>query len=124
MREFKLRQVVKMIVIALGLVWLWICLMGATGLGVDLSGQITGEEWLGAAAADKLAYCQKAYRSFRNSPSQSYIISSNVQALTPESFCSRLDQFYAYELNLDIPLNQASGIAPLLFADQPSLSTR
>lgn len=93
--------------------------MGASSLAADLVGQMTGETWLQAAPADKMAYCQKAYRAFRHAPSQSYIISSNVQALTPTTFCKRLDQFYAFDLNVDIPLNQAAGIAPLLFADQP-----
>lgn len=77
-----------------------------------------GEEWLQATAPAKQVYCEKAYRAFRGSASQSYIISSNVQSLTPSGLCQRLDQFYSYEINLDTPLESASGIAPLLFADQ------
>lgn len=84
-----------------------------------ITGSMMGEDWRSADEADKQRYCEKAYRSFRSSPSQSYIISSNVQALTPAGFCKRLDQFYSYEINEEIPLNSASGIAPLLFADHP-----
>lgn len=84
-----------------------------------ITGNMVGEDWRAAKDADKQRYCEKAYRSFRASPSQSYIISSNVQALTPENFCKRLDQFYSYEINEEIPLSSAAGIAPLLFSDQP-----
>lgn len=84
-----------------------------------ITGTMIGEDWRAADPVDKQRYCERAYRSFRASPSQSYIISSNVQALTPEGFCKRLDQFYAYEINEEIPLNSAAGIAPLLFSDHP-----
>ncbi len=84
-----------------------------------ISGTMIGEDWRIADPVDKQRYCERAYRSFRSSPSQSYIISSNVQALTPEGFCKRLDQFYSYEINEEIPLNSAVGIAPLLFSDHP-----
>lgn len=84
-----------------------------------ITGTMIGEDWRSADQSDKQRYCERAYRAFRSSPSQSYIISSNVQALTPEGFCKRLDQFYSYEINEEIPLNSASGIAPLLFSDHP-----
>jgi len=84
-----------------------------------ITGAMIGEDWRAAEDSDKQRYCERAYRAFRSSPSQSYIISSNVQALTPEGFCKRLDQFYSYEINEEIPLNSASGIAPLLFSDHP-----
>ncbi len=119
MKSRMLRRWSKAILVLLGVGSLWICLMGAAKPMSPLSGQTSGEQWLVTPQELKLAYCQSAYRSFRNSPSQSYIISSNVQALTPESFCKRLDQFYSYDINMEIPLGQASGIAPLLFSDQP-----
>ncbi len=84
-----------------------------------LSGKLTGPEWRQADPEAKQAFCRKAFQAFRASPAQSYIISSNVQALTPEGLCQRLDQFYQYAIHDEIPLNQAANIAPLLFSDQP-----
>jgi hypothetical protein len=84
-----------------------------------LSGKLTGPEWRQADPEAKQAFCRKAFQAFRASPAQSYIISSNVQALTPEGLCERLDQFYQYAIHDEIPLNQAANIAPLLFSDQP-----
>ncbi len=84
-----------------------------------LSGKLTGPEWRQADPEAKQAFCRKAFQAFRASPAQSYIISSNVQALTPEGLCQRLDQFYQYPIHDEIPLNQAANIAPLLFSDQP-----
>ncbi len=87
--------------------------------GPTLSGKLTGPEWLQADPEAKQAFCRKAFQTFRASPSQSYIISSNVQSLTPEGLCQRLDQFYQYAINDEIPINQAANIAPLLFSDLP-----
>jgi hypothetical protein len=87
--------------------------------GPTLSGKLTGPEWRQADPEDKQDFCRKAFQAFRASPSQSYIISSNVQALTPEGLCRRLDQFYQYAVNDEIPINQAANIAPLLFSDLP-----
>jgi hypothetical protein len=84
-----------------------------------LRGESTSLDWSNASAEDKLAYCRKAYKAFRASPSQSYIISSNVQALEPEGFCHRLDQFYSFDIHADTRLDGAAAIAPLLFADLP-----
>ncbi|MGY2794504.1 hypothetical protein ACVWVQ_001570 [Thermostichus sp. MS-CIW-36] len=84
-----------------------------------LSGKLTGPEWRQADPEAKQDFCRKAFQAFRASPSQSYIISSNVQALTPEGLCRRLDQFYQYAVNDEIPINQAANIAPLLFSDLP-----
>lgn len=101
------------------------CFVLTTGLpvlaaaGPTLSGKLTGPEWLQADPEAKQAFCRKALQTFRASPSQSYIVSSNVQALTPEGLCRRLDQFYQYTINEDIPINQAANIAPLLFSDLP-----
>ncbi|MEN9260207.1 MAG: hypothetical protein Q6L60_04525 [Thermostichus sp. HHBFW_bins_43] len=92
-------------------------LLAATG--PTLSGKLTGPEWLQADPEAKQAFCRKAFQTFRASPSQSYIISSNVQSLTPEGLCQRLDQFYQYPINDEIPINQAANIAPLLFSDLP-----
>ncbi len=91
----------------------------AAATGPVLSGKLTGPEWLQADPEAKQAFCRKAFQAFRASPAQSYIISSNVQALTPEGLCQRLDQFYQYPVNAEIPLNQAANIAPLLFSDLP-----
>lgn len=82
-----------------------------------LSSQATAETWNSAPAAEKLTYCNKAYQSFRSAPSQSYIISSNVQAMTPETFCDKLDRFYSFDIHEDTTLAEAAAIAPLLFAD-------
>ncbi|MCF2972489.1 hypothetical protein L1047_14935 [Synechococcus sp. Nb3U1] len=87
--------------------------------GPTLSGKLTGPEWLQVDPEAKQAFCRKAFQTFRASPAQSYIISSNVQALTPEGLCQRLDQFYQYAINDEIPINQAANIAPLLFSDLP-----
>lgn len=87
--------------------------------GPTLSGKLTGPEWRQADPEAKQDFCRKAFQAFRASPSQSYIISSNVQALTPEGLCRRLDQFYQYAVNDEIPINQAANIAPLLFSDLP-----
>lgn len=87
--------------------------------GPTLSGKLTGSEWRQADPEAKQDFCRKAFQAFRASPSQSYIISSNVQALTPEGLCRRLDQFYQYAVNDEIPINQAANIAPLLFSDLP-----
>lgn len=101
------------------------CLILGTGLpleaatGPTLSGKLTGPEWRQADPEAKQDFCRKAFQAFRASPSQSYIISSNVQALTPEGLCRRLDQFYQYAVNDEIPINQAANIAPLLFSDLP-----
>ncbi|WP_457465844.1 hypothetical protein [Thermostichus sp. MS-CIW-37] len=87
--------------------------------GPTLSGKLTGPEWRQADPEAKQDFCRKAFQAFRASPSQSYIISSNVQALTSEGLCRRLDQFYQYAVNDEIPINQAANIAPLLFSDLP-----
>jgi hypothetical protein len=84
-----------------------------------LSGSITGEDWLRAIPDSKIAFCNEAYSAFRASPSQSYIISSNVQSLTPSGLCDRIDQYFSIEENLDSRLGTAAAIAPLLFADTP-----
>ncbi|MEE3716215.1 hypothetical protein V2H45_05590 [Tumidithrix elongata RA019] len=84
-----------------------------------LSGTIRGDAWLEAAPESKLAYCQEAFIAFRGSPSQSYIISHNVQSLTPEGLCDRIDQYFSLEDNLDTRLGSAAAIAPILFADTP-----
>lgn len=82
-----------------------------------LSSQATAATWNSAPEAEKLAFCTKAYQSFRSAPAQSYIISSNVQAMTPETFCDKLDRFYGFELHEDTTLAEAAALAPLLFAD-------
>ena len=84
---------------------------------LDLVGDSYGEQWLEAAPTEKLQYCRSAFTAFRSAPSTSYVISSNVQDISPEGFCTRLDQFYSFDVNLDTPLSEAAAIAPLLFAD-------
>jgi hypothetical protein len=84
-----------------------------------LSGIIKGEAWLAASAESKNAFCNEAFAAFRGSPSQSYIISSNVQSLTPAGLCDRMDQYFSIEENLDVRIGAAAAIAPLLFADTP-----
>lgn len=113
-------------VLKAGFVLLFIAGLGlASGLPMlaatapTLSGKLTGPEWLQADPEAKQAFCRRAFQTFRASPSQSYIISSNVQSLTPEGLCRRLDQFYQYPVNDEIPINQAANIAPLLFSDLP-----
>jgi hypothetical protein len=84
-----------------------------------LSGTIRGEAWLEAAPESKIAYCNEAFIAFRGSPSQSYTISHNIQSLTPEGLCDRIDQYFSLEDNLDTRLGSAAAIAPILFADTP-----
>ena len=89
----------------------------ATAAELTLDGDIYGESWRAATPSEKLEYCRYAFSAFRSAPSTSYVISSNVQDISPEGFCTRLDQFYGFEVNLDTPLSEAAAIAPLLFAD-------
>ncbi|MEN9252903.1 MAG: hypothetical protein Q6K99_05740 [Thermostichales cyanobacterium BF4_bins_65] len=96
---------------------LW--MLGIPVWGQPLLGRADGSAWQRATAAERLSYCEKAFLAFRSSPSQSYITSAHVQALNPEAFCQRLDQFYSYELNQDTTLDEAAALAPLLFADLP-----
>lgn len=84
-----------------------------------LKGNEHGSIWQESAPEVKLAYCQRAFAAFRGSPSQSYIISSNVQSLTPVGLCDRIDQYFSLEENIDSRLSAAAAIAPLLFADTP-----
>jgi hypothetical protein len=85
----------------------------------SLSGNSLGYTWLETSPANKLAYCDRAFAAFRGSPAQSYIISSNVQSLTPAGLCDRIDQFFSLEENLETRIAEAAAIAPLLFADTP-----
>ncbi len=84
-----------------------------------LNGNMRGQEWLETIADTKLAYCNAAFAAFRGSPSQSYIISANVQSLTPKGLCDRIDQYFSIDDNLETRLNSAAAIAPILFADTP-----
>lgn len=107
----------------LGLAICLLCLLGSlfapavAAVELVLDGDSYGESWLAAAPAEKVEYCRYAFSAFRSAPSTSYVISSNVQDISPEGFCTRLDQFYGFEVNLDTPLSEAAAIAPLLFAD-------
>ncbi|MEM9569129.1 MAG: hypothetical protein AAF974_12570 [Cyanobacteria bacterium P01_E01_bin.34] len=98
---------------------LLVLLFAPTAMAAELvlDGDSYGESWRAAAPAEKLEYCRYAFSAFRSAPSTSYVISSNVQDISPEGFCTRLDQFYGFEVNLDTPLSEAAAIAPLLFAD-------
>jgi hypothetical protein len=84
-----------------------------------LDGNINGEAWLSAMPESRIAFCHEANAAFRGSPSQSYIISWNVQSLTPAGLCDRIDQYYAQEETLDTRISAAAAIAPLLYADIP-----
>ncbi|MDX2254352.1 MAG: hypothetical protein NW214_02445 [Pseudanabaenaceae cyanobacterium bins.39] len=84
-----------------------------------LSGSMHGQDWLQAATESKQAYCEEAFAVFRGSAAQSYIISHNIQSLTPEGLCDRIDQYYSLEEYLDDRLGSAAAIAPVLFADTP-----
>ncbi len=85
-----------------------------------LSGSKLGSDWLEAAPESKTAYCAEAISAFRASAAQSYIVSAGVQSLNPESFCYRLDQYFAIEENQLQRLESAAAIAPILFADTPN----
>jgi len=84
-----------------------------------LSGNIHGTEWLKAAPESKQAYCEEAFAIFRGSAAQSYIISHNIQSLSPQGLCDRIDQYYSLEEYIDDRLGSAAAIAPVLFADTP-----
>jgi hypothetical protein len=84
-----------------------------------LSGNMHGSDWLVASSESKLAYCQEAFAAFRGSAAQSYIISHNIQSLTPQGLCDRMDQYYSLEEYADDRLGSAAAIAPILFADTP-----
>ncbi len=83
----------------------------------QLGGNLTGYEWQKANRDSRIAYCESALAAFRGSAAQSYIISHNVQSLSPSGLCRRMDQFYSLEENLETRLGQAAALAPLLFAD-------
>jgi len=84
-----------------------------------LSGNMHGADWLAASSDSKQAYCQEAFAAFRGSPAQSYIISQNIQSLSPSGLCDRMNQYYSLEEYLDERLGSAAAIAPILFADTP-----
>ena len=84
-----------------------------------LSGNMLGSDWMAASNDSKQAYCEEAFAAFRGSAVQSYIISHNVQSLSPEGLCDRMDQFYSLEEYADDRLGSAAAIAPILFADTP-----
>jgi hypothetical protein len=84
-----------------------------------LSGNIHGTEWLKASPESKQAYCEEAFAVFRGSAAQSYIISHNIQSLSPQGLCDRIDQYYSLEEYVDDRLGSAAAIAPVLFADTP-----
>ncbi|MFN5838956.1 MAG: hypothetical protein ACK47J_20120 [Pseudanabaena sp.] len=84
-----------------------------------LSGNMHGSDWIAASRDSKQAYCEEAFAAFRGSAAQSYIISHNIQSLSPEGLCDRMDQYYSLEEYLDDRLGSAAAIAPILFADTP-----
>lgn len=84
-----------------------------------LSGNMHGSDWRVASSDSKQAYCQEAFAAFRGSAAQSYIISHNIQSLSPEGLCDRMDQYYSLEEYEDDRLGSAAAIAPILFADTP-----
>ena len=113
------RRMAIALVLVLGLSSMLCSSYPSTTLAAELAldGDSYGEEWLEATPTEKLQYCRYAFSAFRSAPSSSYIISSNVQDISPEGFCTRLDQFYSFDINLEFPLSEAAAIAPLLFAD-------
>ena len=84
-----------------------------------LSGNMHGSDWMAASNESKQAYCEEAFAAFRGSAAQSYIISHNIQSLSPEGLCDRMDQYYSLEEYADDRLGSAAAIAPILFADTP-----
>lgn len=84
-----------------------------------LSGNMHGSDWMAASQDSKQAYCEEAFAAFRGSAAQSYIISHNIQSLSPEGLCDRMDQYYSLEEYADDRLGSAAAIAPILFADTP-----
>jgi hypothetical protein len=84
-----------------------------------LSGNMHGSDWMAASQDSKQAYCEEAFAAFRSSAAQSYIISHNIQSLSPEGLCDRMDQYYSLEEYADDRLGSAAAIAPILFADTP-----
>ena len=84
-----------------------------------LSGNMHGTDWMAASNDSKQAYCQEAFAAFRGSAAQSYIISHNIQSLSPSGLCDRMDQYYSLEDYIDERLGSAAAIAPILFADTP-----
>jgi len=84
-----------------------------------LSGNMHGADWIAASRDSKQAYCEEAFAAFRGSAAQSYIISHNIQSLSPDGLCDRMDQYYSLEEYLDDRLGSAAAIAPILFADTP-----
>jgi len=107
----------RWLVVVVWMMMSWVIPVGARA--ATLTGRTDGLGWLAATASEQAVFCDKAFLAFRSSSSQSYITSAHVQALSAEAFCQRLDQFYSYELNHEISLDEAAALAPLLFADLP-----
>jgi len=84
-----------------------------------LGGNMHGSDWIAASKESKQAYCEEAFAAFRGSAAQSYIISHNIQSLSPEGLCDRMDQYYSLEEYAEDRLGSAAAIAPILFADTP-----
>ena len=84
-----------------------------------LGGNMHGADWITASNESKQAYCEEAFAAFRGSAVQSYTISHNIQSLTPEGLCDRMDQYYSLEEYLEERLGSAAAISPILFADTP-----
>lgn len=84
-----------------------------------LGGNMHGRDWIAASKESKQAYCEEAFAAFRGSAAQSYIISHNIQSLSPEGLCDRMDQYYSLEEYAEDRLGSAAAIAPILFADTP-----
>jgi hypothetical protein len=84
-----------------------------------LGGNMHGTDWINASKESKQAYCEEAFAAFRGSAAQSYIISHNIQSMSPEGLCDRMDQYYSLEEYVDDRLGSAAAIAPILFADTP-----
>lgn len=84
-----------------------------------LGGNMRGSDWRSASNDSKQAYCEEAFAAFRGSAAQSYIISHNIQSLSPSGLCDRMDQYYSLEDYADDRLGSAAAIAPILFADTP-----
>lgn len=84
-----------------------------------LGGNMHGSDWRDASNDSKQAYCEEAFAAFRGSAAQSYIISHNIQSLSPQGLCDRMDQYYSLEEYADDRLGSAAAIAPILFADTP-----
>ncbi|BAC89524.1 hypothetical protein [Gloeobacter violaceus] len=85
----------------------------AGGLGSNK----VGADFLAASPANQLAYCVSSVKAYKTSGVQSFSVSPSIGNITPESFCSQLNEYFAEEpVRREERLAQAAAVAMLLYS--------